>query len=148
LLTAGLTLWAWPQMENKLSGTLAELAVANSFAVGNDLVFLPDFEKSFNDLFQQKVYTPGEIAYCEQFDNAMLRYASTWAVKEAVYKAVKQVDNSTLGWKKIEITREKPGGTPRAFLHGHPTDFIISLTVSHDGDYVWAVAFLTIAHNS
>ena len=131
-------------MESKLLKTLDELPVADSFSVGNDLVFVPDFGRSFNNLFQKKVYTPGEIAYCEQFNNALLRYASTWAAKESVYKAVKQIDNSTLGWKKIEITHEKPGGKPRVLIHGHPANLDISLTISHDGDYVWAIAFLTV----
>ena len=124
--------------------TLDELDVADQFSVGNDLVFMPDFEKSLNDLLKKKVFTELEKAYCEQFDNALLRYASTWAAKEAVYKAVKQVDNSTLGWKKIEITHDKPGGKPSVLIHKGPTGFNISLTISHDGDYVWAVAFLTV----
>ena len=61
---------------------------------------------------RKKAYTEKEIAYCELFDNAILRYASTWAAKEAVYKAVKQLDISAIGWKKIEIIRDKIAGRP------------------------------------
>ena len=127
-------------MENKILKMPDELVTAKNFAIGNDLVFIPDFKASFNDLFKKKVYTPGEITYCEQFDDSLLRYASTWAAKEAVYKAIKQIDPSPLGWKKIEIMRDKAGSQPNVIIHKNCSSFKISLTISHDGDYVWAIA--------
>lgn len=131
-------------MENKLSQSIKDLALDQKFAAGNDLVFLPDFIASFNDLFKKKIYTLEEITYCDQFDDAMLRYASTWAAKEAVYKAIKQIDTSSLPFKKIEIMREKPQGRPHVILHKNPNKFNISLTISHDGDYIWALALIEI----
>ncbi len=113
-----------------------------AFAVGNDLVFLPDFEASFNDNFRKKVYTANEIAYCEQFEDKLLRYASTWAAKEAVYKAMKQIDPSVLGYRRIEIIREKTGGKPSFNILNVSFKFKSSLSISHDGDYAWAVAFI------
>ncbi|MEO6849362.1 MAG: holo-ACP synthase [Mucilaginibacter sp.] len=103
---------------------------------------MPDFNASFGDLFKDKVYTLSEIAYCDRFANPVLHYASTWAAKEAVYKALKQINPKAIGWKKIEIIREKIGGRPDVILHQEPNDFNISLTISHDGDYVWAIAFI------
>lgn len=129
-------------MKNEILKTFDDIATSDTFAVGNDLVFKPDFEKSFNDLFKNKVYTPNEIAYCDLFDDALLRYASTWAAKEAVYKALKQLDTNPIGWKKLEIIREKIAGRPCVILHRNPDKFKISLTISHDGDYVWAAAFI------
>jgi holo-[acyl-carrier protein] synthase len=137
-----LILWGLALMENELLKTLNELTTGKTFAVGNDLVFLPDFAASFNDLFKKKVYTAVEIAYCDQFDDHLLRYASTWAAKEAVYKAIKQIDPSLLGWKKIEITREKAVGIPNVTIHKQGNNFKIGLSISHDGDYVWAVALI------
>jgi holo-[acyl-carrier protein] synthase len=129
-------------MMNEALKTLAELVPAKGIVVGNDLVFVPGFISSFNDLFKKKVYTPAEIAYCDQFDDSLLRYASTWAAKEAVYKAIKQIESSTLGWKKIEITRNKPAGRPGVIIHKDNCAFKISLTISHDGDYAWAIALI------
>ncbi len=129
-------------MENEIKKTIDKLIVNQKFAVGNDLVFIPDFKASFNDLFKKKVYNANEIAYCDQFDDGILHYASTWAAKEAVYKAIKQTDQSTLGWKKIEIVREKTGGRPHVIIHTNPGIFKISLTISHDGDYAWAIALI------
>ncbi len=138
--TAVLILWGWELMNNELLKIPDELTADKNFAVGNDLVFLPNFKTSFNDLFKKKVYTPAEMAYCDQFDNSLLRYASTWAAKEAVYKAIKQIDQSALGWRKIEIIRDKPAGQPQVLIHKKSPVFKISLTISHDGDYVWAIA--------
>jgi holo-[acyl-carrier protein] synthase len=127
-------------METKLLDTLESLA-QQQFAIGNDLVFVPSFEPSLTPGFKNKVYTEKEITYCDQFADSLLRYASTWAAKEAVYKAVKQLDKTTSGWKKIEIIREKIGGRPHVVLHQPQlSDIIVSLSITHDGEYAWAVA--------
>jgi len=129
-------------MENEILKALEIITVSGKFTIGNDLVYLPDFSASFNDLFKKKVYTATEIAYCDAFENSVLRYASTWAAKEAVYKAIKQRDPSTLGWKKIEIIRKKNAGQPQVIIHHSEASYKISLTMSHDGDYVWAIALI------
>jgi len=131
-------------MENEILKSVEAIVVDKKFAAGNDLVFLPNFRESLTDLFKNKVYTPAELTYCDQFADSDLRYASTWAAKEAVYKAVKQIDTKPLYWKKIEITRDKPGGQPTVTLHQHADRFKISLSISHDGDYIWAIAFIEI----
>jgi phosphopantetheine--protein transferase-like protein len=128
--------------ENDILKAIDQFAADGRFAVGNDLVFIPDFAASFNNLFKNKVYTVDEIAYCDQFDDSILRYASTWSAKEAVYKAVKQIDPSALGPKNIEIIREKTAGRPLVVIRKNPGNFKISLTLSHDGDYAWAIAFI------
>jgi holo-[acyl-carrier protein] synthase len=128
-------------MNSELLKSVEELTSGQKFAVGNDLVFIPDFKHSLNPLFKSKTYTAAEIAYCDRFDDSLLRYASTWAAKEAVYKAVKQIDAATLPWLKIEIIREKIGGRPHVILHRNPANPVkVSLTLSHDGDYAWAIA--------
>ncbi len=119
-----------------------ELNNNREFAVGNDVVFLPNFQQSFNSLFKKKVYTPQEIEYCDQFDEPLLRYASTWAAKEAVYKAIKQIQPKPISFKKIEIIRLKIGGKPVVILPDFYKNLKISLSLSHDGDYVWAVVII------
>jgi len=133
-------------MKHDLQRTVDELNSNNRFAVGNDLVFMPNFLLSLTDAFKKRVYSAVEVAYCEQFNESALRYASTWAAKEAVYKAIKQLDKKPLAWKKIEIIREKIGGRPHVKLHQHERPFKISLSISHDGDYIWAVAIIEADH--
>jgi len=129
-------------MKNELLKTVDQFTIDKDFAVGNDLVFIPDFKVSLTPLFKNKVYTANELAYCDLFDDALLRYASTWAAKESVYKALKQLDPAAIAWKKIEILREKIAGQPNVVLHQNGDKVKISLTISHDGDYVWAIAFI------
>jgi holo-[acyl-carrier protein] synthase len=109
--------------------------------VGNDLVHLPGFIKSCTPLFIRRVFTKAELEYCEQFDDRYLRYASTWAAKEAVYKCIKQLnEDHRLWWRDLEILRDKPQGKPTVSVAKIPDLPCIALTISHDGDYVWAVA--------
>lgn len=126
-------------MKNDLEELIRNV-IPQDFAIGNDLVYLPDFELSFNDLFQKKVFTENEIAYCNQFDKPLLRYASTWAAKEAIYKSIKQIISSPISFKNIEIIRAKVAGMPRVILPKELAHFQIRLSITHDGDYAWAIA--------
>jgi holo-[acyl-carrier protein] synthase len=110
--------------------------------LGNDVIFLPAFRDSLNAGFIRRVYRQEEIDYCEQFPDPALRYASTFAAKEAVYKAMKQWDNALLlPWKKIMISRSKIAGQPTVeLLTSLPMGMDFSLSITHDGDYVWAAA--------
>lgn len=109
--------------------------------LGNDLVFLPEFKKSFNTLFVDKVYTEREKAYCHQFNHSILRFASTWAAKEACYKALKQAfPNKRYWFSKIEIIRKGVGQRPGLVLCGDPVK--ASLSISHDGEYVWSTCLI------
>ncbi|MEI6411916.1 MAG: holo-ACP synthase [Bacteroidota bacterium] len=113
------------------------------WAVGNDLVALPDFRISCTPQFIRRVFNPEEIEYCAQFSDPTLRYASTWAAKEAVYKALKQLDGRVrLWWRDIEISRHKPAGKPTVHVPKLPFQVNCSLSISHDGEMVWAVALI------
>jgi len=134
--------WECQMMKNELLNIPDDLIIQGQTFVGNDLVFIPDFEESLTEEFKRKVYTANELAYCELFDDSIIRYASTWAAKESVYKALKQFDAAAISWKKIEITREKIAGKPTATIHGQQKNYSISLSISHDGEYAWAIALL------
>ena len=140
--TAALTLWGLGLMENQIEKSIELATAGRKIAIGNDLVFIPNFQLSFTEPFKNKAYTSAEMAYCDQFVESVLHYASTWAAKEAVYKALKQLHDATPGWKKIEIIRKKNAGEPQVLLHNNSSGYKISLTISHDGDYVWAIALV------
>ena len=115
------------------------------WAVGNDLVALEQFRLSCTPEFVRRVFTTAELEYCRQFDEPLLRYASTWAAKEAVYKALKQIDpDLRVWWRGIEIRRDKPSGRPAVFVPAANFPFQCSLTISHDGGMVWAVAVIGV----
>lgn len=129
---------------NAVNNLISNLSIAKNFAIGNDVVFMPNFQTSCTPDFQAKVYTQNELDYCQLFNQPMLRYASTWAAKEAVYKALKQLGAAVAGWQNIEILRNKIAGQPSVVLYKSPNQFNISLSISHDGDYVWATALINI----
>jgi phosphopantetheine--protein transferase-like protein len=115
------------------------------FAIGNDIVFLPQFKQSLSDSFIKKVYAPEELNYITAFNEPLARYASTFAAKEAIYKALKQLYPSLkISWKQIIIRRNKNAGTPNVdILQLGITDKLqLSLSITHDGDYVWAVVII------
>jgi len=115
--------------------------VGGQIAVGNDIVHLPTFVKSLNPLFIKRSFTKNELDYIKKFQDTYLRYASTWAAKEAVYKALKQAnENVKLWWTDIEITRPKPQGKPSVNICKLVKPPELSLSITHDGDYVWALA--------
>lgn len=112
-----------------------------SLAIGNDVVHLPTFLQSCTQHFISRVYTNKELEYCAKFVDVYLRYASTWAAKEAAYKAMKQVDeNVKLWWRDIEIVRAKPGSKPTINIKKIKIPLEFSLSISHDKNYVWALA--------
>jgi len=125
----------------QITDLISELQVCGRVAVGNDVVHLPTFLLSLTPQFIARGYTDEERAYCDQFSEPALRYASTWAAKEAVYKALKQADESIkLWWPDIAISRPKPQGKPTVTISKLTTPLDFNLSISHDGDYVWAVA--------
>ncbi len=110
-------------------------------AIGNDIVHLPTFIPTCTEEFIRRVYTENELKYCSKFKDTYLRYASTWAAKESVYKAIKQTDeNIKLWWRDIHISRAKPAGKPTVQIKKIKSPVEFSLSISHEADYVWAVA--------
>ncbi len=66
--------------------------------------------------FKERVFTPGEIAYCERRRQAAQSYAARFAAKEAVMKALERGFGGGIGWREIEVVRQR--GAPRIELSG------------------------------
>jgi len=80
----------------------------------------------FGDRFLHRIYTEGEIRYCESKANRFERYAARFAAKEAAMKALGTGWNHGVRWRDIEVTR-KPGGRPTLVFHGKAAEFAASL---------------------
>jgi holo-[acyl-carrier protein] synthase len=131
-------------LENSLKD-ISEGKKESISAIGNDIIYLPNFEKSLTPEFISKVYSPEELDYILAFSEPILRYASTFAAKEAVFKCLKQIHpHQTIAWKQIKILRKKPAGQPEVFIAPSVVTIKdkVGLTISHDKDYVWAIAFV------
>lgn len=80
----------------------------------------------FGDRFLHRIYTEGEIRYCESKANRFERYAARFAAKEAAMKALGTGWNHGVRWRDIEVTRQ-PGGRPTLIFHGKAAEFAARL---------------------
>lgn len=67
------------------------------------------------EVFLQRVYTPAEIAYCQNRKQATQHFTGRWAAKEAVLKALGTGWIRGISWLDVEIVN-RPGGQPEVIL--------------------------------
>jgi holo-[acyl-carrier protein] synthase len=124
-------------------------------SVGVDMVEVERIRRALEDKkiglrFRARVYTEGEIDYCEKKRRAKYEsYAGRFAAKEAVMKALGTGWGPKANWRNIEITRAR-GGRPEVVLHDETCAFAqrlgirrISLSITHTEQH--ALAYV-IAH--
>jgi holo-[acyl-carrier protein] synthase len=94
--------------------------------------------------FIERLFTPGEVAYCESHKNRFERYAARFAAKEAAMKALGTGWRRGVRWRDIEVTRET-GGKPVLRLAGVARELAdrlgvknISLSITHSGNLALA----------
>ncbi|BCU78754.1 holo-ACP synthase [Luteolibacter sp. LG18] len=98
------------------------------------------------EAFGERIFTPGERAYCSSQKRPALHYAARFAAKEAVAKAFGTGIGKDLGWLDMEIIRRESGepavvltGTGKVYAESVGiTEVKISLT--HARDYAAANA--------
>ena len=98
--------------------------------------------------FLKRIFTEGEIQYCESKANRVERYAARFAAKEAGMKAIGTGWNHGVRWRDIEVAR-KPGGRPTLQLHGKAAEFAaklgatnIALSLTHTAEQAIAQVIL------
>jgi len=107
---------------------------------GIDIVEVPRIAATigrFGRRFLQRVFTPGEIRYCESKANKAERYAGRFAAKEAAMKAIGTGWSHGVTWQDAEVTR-LPSGRPTVAFHGKAAEFFGKLGAAH--------AHLSITH--
>jgi holo-[acyl-carrier protein] synthase len=94
--------------------------------------------------FLERLFTPGEVAYCERHKNRFERYAARFAAKEAAMKALGTGWSHGVRWRDIEVTRE-PSGKPTLRLEGVARQIAdrlgvknISISITHSGNLALA----------
>ena len=122
------------------------------FTIGTDLIEVKRIERAlarWGDRFLQRVFTTGEIAYC---DNRAQSLAARWAAKEAISKALgtgwapqDPHEAGWIDWTEIEVVRQ-PSGEPGVHLTGkalaraHALGLTTwRLSLSHTDDYALAI---------
>lgn len=100
---------------------------------GIDVVEVPRVAAAierFGQRFLERIYTQGEIRYCEAKANRMERYAARFAAKEAAMKALGTGWNHGVRWRDIEVRRQ-PGGRPSLIFSGKAAEFAAGLGAVH-----------------
>lgn len=120
--------------------------------LGTDLIEISRIQASierYGEQFLQRVFTPGEIAYClRKKRNAAESFAARFAAKEAGAKALGTGISQGISWREIEVHRA-PGQRPELKLSGRAADRAvnmgvrtISLSLTHSKDVAMAVVIL------
>ena len=88
------------------------------FGVGIDNVDVKRIAKTleqYGERFEQKIFTPEEIAYCRWTpERSAERYAARFAAKEAFAKAIGTGVRMGFRWKEVSVGKESTG---RPILH-------------------------------
>ncbi|HLM79919.1 MAG TPA: holo-ACP synthase [Terriglobales bacterium] len=87
---------------------------------GVDIAEVPRIRQSierFGDRFLRRIFTEGEISYCERRARRCESYAARFAAKEAAMKALGTGWSRGVRWRDIEVVRPK-GQRPTIQFHG------------------------------
>jgi holo-[acyl-carrier protein] synthase len=102
----------------------------------------------FGDRFIRRIFTEGEIRYCDAKANRIERYAARFAAKEAAMKALGTGWNHGVRWRDIEVAR-KPGSRPTILFYGVAAQFAqrlgatnVALSLTHTEDQAFAQVIL------
>ena len=110
--------------------------------IGIDIIEIKRIEaavNSFGDKFLRRIYTPGEIIYCNRRRKmGFPELAARFAAKEAYAKAL-GTGMKGIRWKDIEIVNNQKG-KPLLKIKGEIKDNC-QLSLSHSQDY--AIAMVT-----
>ncbi|HUZ97101.1 MAG TPA: holo-ACP synthase [Edaphobacter sp.] len=101
--------------------------------LGTDLIEIERVQQSlarFGQRFMDKVFTEGEIAYCQQKKHAAESFAARFAAKEAAAKALGTGIARGISWREIEV-RRNPGERPTLHLTGRAAERADSMGVRH-----------------
>ena len=88
--------------------------------IGVDLVEVERIQHSldrFGERFMNRVFTEGEIVYCQSMKFPARHFAARFAAKEAVSKAFGTGIGKAMGWRDIDV-HKKESGEPFLVLHG------------------------------
>jgi len=102
----------------------------------------------YGERFLRRIFTEGEIQYCESKARRFESYAARFAAKEAGMKALGTGWSRGVRWCDIEVVRPK-GQRPTIQLHGEAAEVAarlgatnIALSLTHTADQAFAHVIL------
>jgi len=102
-----------------------------------------------NPRFAERLFTGGEISYCESMARRETHFAARFAAKEAFFKALGTGWRLGMGWQEVDVVRDTLG-KPEIRLSGRTLEEFrnrgnreIHLSISHERAV--AVAVVVVA---
>jgi holo-[acyl-carrier protein] synthase len=121
--------------------------------VGVDLVEVARIERAlerFGERFLKRIFTQGELDYCQSMPHPARHLAARFAAKEAASKAFGTGIGRSMGWKDIDIGRRKTG-EPYLVFGGQAKNLAAErrvtnqlVTLSHTDKHATAVVVLEL----
>jgi holo-[acyl-carrier protein] synthase len=118
---------------------------------GVDIAEVPRIRASierFGDRFLRRIFTDGEMRYCERKASRFESYAARFAAKEAGMKALGTGWSRGVRWRDIEVVRPK-GQRPTIQFHGEAAAIAaklgtknIALSLTHTSEQALAHVIL------
>ena len=99
--------------------------------IGTDIIEIDRIERSvgrYGEAFLRRVFTPGEIAYCQARKNSAESFAARFAAKEAGAKALGTGISRGVNWREFEVRRQ-PGQRPELHLNGRASEIAAELCI-------------------
>jgi len=114
-----------------------------TIGLGIDLIEYESFDGMQDDArFLKKVFTIEEVSYCRTKSDPLPYLAARFATKEAVIKALGQLDENIF-YSQIEILKRE-NGSIKVILKEHP-HFVVKVSLSHGKRSAIATALATRA---
>ena len=128
----------------------APLPIEGSVGLGMDIVALPRMKRILqrSPAFAKRVYTEGEQAYCNATASPYIHYATRFAAKEAVLKALGTGFAFGIDPRDVEVTKNATG-RPLVRLHARAKEIAnmlgvkeipLSLSFTHEEAVACAIA--------
>ena len=113
-----------------------------------EIARIAEMIERYGERFIRRVFTEGEIAYCQRKRDFASSFAARFAAKEAAMKALGTGHSRGVFWTGIEVVRRH--GPPRLAFHGGAAERFRSmggtsslLTLTHSRDLAIAHVMLT-----
>jgi holo-[acyl-carrier protein] synthase len=120
------------------------------YGIGTDIIEVPRIEKVMEkDIgFRDKIFSPGEIAYCETKRHKFENYAARFSAKEAFMKAIGTGWRFGIRFADIEVYHDE-FGKPFIKLYGKAEELVknegiskIHVSLSHIKDVATAIVIV------
>ena len=133
-----------------VDGALSMAVASDSVGLGVDIVEIERMARIIkrSPAFTEKVYSAAERAYCDGHAHPEVHYATRFAAKEAVLKALGPGFSEGIGWLDVEVRRTSKG-RPYVVLTGRAREVAremgvreipISLSYTHTDAVACAMA--------